>query len=70
VLLWAAPYWWVPHGPSVRFAGRGWLLPLGDAYVLVFIVLLIGAAIRVARSSEARPLRVGRRAMAPSGAGS
>ena len=24
VLLWAAPYWWVPHGPSVRFAGRGW----------------------------------------------
>ena len=40
VLLWAAPYWWVPHGPAVRFAGRGWLLPLGNAYVLVFIVLL------------------------------
>ena len=39
VLLWAAPYWWVPHGPSVRFAGRGWLLPVGNAYVLVFIVL-------------------------------
>ena len=47
VLLWAAPYWWVPHGPAVAFAGRGWLIPLGDAYVLVFIVLLVGAAVRV-----------------------
>ena len=69
-LLWAAPYWWVPHGPGVRFAGRGWLLPVGDAYVLVFIVVLIGAAVRVARSSVERPLRQGRRTMAPTGAGS
>jgi alpha-1,2-mannosyltransferase len=68
-LLWAAPYWWVPHGPAVRFAGRGWLLPVGDAYVLVFIVLLIGAAVRVARTTLERPLRLGRRAIAPSGAG-
>ena len=37
-------YWWVPHGPDVRFAGRGWLIPVCDAYVLVFIVLLVGAA--------------------------
>ena len=29
VLLWAAPYWWVPHGPAVQFAGRGWLLAGG-----------------------------------------
>jgi alpha-1,2-mannosyltransferase len=70
VLLWAAPYWWVPHGPAVRFAGRGWLLPVGNAYVLVFIVLLVGAAVRVVRSHQARPLRLGRRTMAPSGAGS
>jgi alpha-1,2-mannosyltransferase len=69
VLLWAAPYWWVPHGPSVRFAGRGWLLPVGNAYVLVFIVLLIGAAVRVARSSMRRPVRLGRRTMAPTAAG-
>jgi alpha-1,2-mannosyltransferase len=68
-LLWAAPYWWVPHGPAVRFAGRGWLLPVGDAYALVFLVLLIGAAVRVARSSLDRPLRLGRRTIAPSGAG-
>jgi alpha-1,2-mannosyltransferase len=67
-LLWAAPYWWVPHGPAVRFAGRGWLLPVGDAYALVFIVLLVGAAVRTARSSLDRPLRLGRRALAPSGA--
>ncbi len=70
VLLWAAPYWWVPHGPAVRFAGRGWLIPLGDAYALVFIVLLVGAALRVGRSTLERPLRLGRRAMAPTGAGS
>jgi alpha-1,2-mannosyltransferase len=70
VVLWAAPYWWVPHGPAVRFAGRGWLLPVGDAYVLVFIVLLIGAAVRVGRSYVERPVRLGRRTMAPSGAGS
>ncbi len=69
VLLWAAPYWWVPHGPSVRFAGRGWLLPLGDADVLVFIVVLIGSAVRVTRSYAARPLRLRRRTMAPTGAG-
>jgi alpha-1,2-mannosyltransferase len=70
VLLWAAPYWWVPHGPAIRFAGRGWLLPLGDAYVLVFIVLLLGAAVRVARPYAARTLRPGRGALAPTGAGS
>ena len=60
VLLWAAPYWWVPHGPSVRFAGRGWLLPVGNAYMLVCFVLLLGAAVRVARSSMKRPVRLGR----------
>jgi hypothetical protein len=70
LLLWAAPSWWVPHGPAVRFAGRGWLLPVANAYVFVFIVILIGAAVRVVRSAMARPLRLGRRAMAPSGAGS
>jgi alpha-1,2-mannosyltransferase len=70
VLLWAAPYWWVPHGPAVRFAGRGWLTPVGDAYVLVFIVVLVGAAVRVGRSTLVRPLRLGRGAMAPTGAGS
>jgi alpha-1,2-mannosyltransferase len=70
VLLWAAPYWWVPHGPAVRFAGRGWLIPLGDTDVLVFVVLLIGAAVRVVRSTLVRPLRLGRWTIAATGAGS
>jgi len=70
VLLWAAPYWWVPHGPGVRFAGRGWLTPVGDADVLVFVVLLVGVTVRVVRATLERPQRTGRRAMAPSGAGS
>ena len=44
-------------------------LPLGDADVLVFIVLLVGAAVRVVRSTWSGPLRLGRhgRAMAPIG---
>jgi alpha-1,2-mannosyltransferase len=70
VLLWAAPYWWVPHGPAVRFAGRGWLIPVADIDLLVFVVVLVGAAVRVVRSTSERPVRLGRRAMAPSGAGS
>jgi alpha-1,2-mannosyltransferase len=70
VLLWAAPYWWVPHGPAIQFAGRGWLIPLGDAYALVFVVLLVGAAVRVLRPNLERPLRLGRGAIAPTGAGS
>jgi hypothetical protein len=70
LLLWAAPAWWVPHGPAVRFAGRGWLLPVANAYVLVFIVILLGAAVRVVGTSIDRPLRFGRRALAPTGVGS
>ncbi len=71
VLLWAAPAWWVPHGPNVTFAGRGWLMPLADCDALLFIVLVIGAGIRVVRrrSPVTSPL-VGRRAIAPTGAGS
>jgi hypothetical protein len=48
-LFWAAPTWWSPHGPGVRFAGRGWLIPLSDAYVLLFIALVLAAGYRVAR---------------------
>lgn len=35
-VFWAAPIWWVPHGPAVRFAGRGWLTVPGDSFFLVF----------------------------------
>jgi alpha-1,2-mannosyltransferase len=69
VLFWAAPVWWVPHGPAVPFAGRGWLIPLSDAYALLFIALVVGAGVRVFRAPLARPVLGRRRTMAPSGAG-
>ncbi len=69
VLFWAAPTWWVPHGPAVAFAGRGWFIPLSDAYGLLFIALVVGAGIRVWRAPIARPF-IRRRTMAPTGAGS
>jgi alpha-1,2-mannosyltransferase len=69
VLLWAAPYWWVPHGPSITFAGRGWLIPVSDSFVVLFLVLIAGAGIRVLRSVAERPEGLLRRAMTPSGAG-
>ena len=52
VVFWAAPNWWVPHGPSVRYAGRGWLLPLADSFFLVFVVLLLATSVRLVRASR------------------
>ena len=69
VLLWAAPYWWVPHGPGVTFAGRGWLTPVSDCLALLFVVIVVGAGYRVGRSVFERPVWGRRRAMAPWGAG-
>jgi alpha-1,2-mannosyltransferase len=69
MLFWAAPVWWVPHGPAVAFAGRGWLIPLSDAYALLFIALVVGAGARVFRAPLTRPVLGRRRTMAPSGAG-
>ena len=69
LLLWAAPYWWVPHGPAVTFAGRGWLIPLSDCDVLLFVAVVAGAGFRVLRSMAEGPVRARRRSMAPSGAG-
>ncbi len=69
VVFWAAPNWWVPHGPGVTFAGRGWLIPISDSYALLFIALVVSAGVRVCRARVAQPA-VGRsrRAMATSGA--
>jgi alpha-1,2-mannosyltransferase len=69
VLFWAAPVWWVPHGPAVAFAGRGWFIPLSDAYALLFIALVVGAGVRVFRAPLTRPVLGRRRTMAPSGVG-
>jgi alpha-1,2-mannosyltransferase len=67
LLFWAAPYWWVPHGPAITFAGRGWLIPVSDAYVILFIVLIAGSGVRIYRGSFQRAT-VRRRSVAPSGA--
>jgi hypothetical protein len=67
LLFWSAPYWWVPHGPDITFAGRGWLIPVSDAYVILFLVLIAGTGVRIGRAAVQRPV-VRRRAVAPSGA--
>jgi alpha-1,2-mannosyltransferase len=67
VLFWAAPPWWAPHGPGIIFAGRGWLIPLSDSYVLLFIVLIAATAVRVWRSPVERRA-FGRTRIAPSNA--
>ncbi|HSZ36211.1 MAG TPA: glycosyltransferase 87 family protein [Acidimicrobiales bacterium] len=66
-LFWAAPPWWAPHGPGIIFAGRGWLIPLSDAYVLLFIGLVVGAGVRVFRAPVGRPAYRRRGTVAPSG---
>jgi alpha-1,2-mannosyltransferase len=65
-LFWAAPPWWAPHGPGIIFAGRGWLIPLSDSYVLLFIGLVIGAGVRVFRAPVTRPAFRRRGGVAPS----
>jgi alpha-1,2-mannosyltransferase len=50
VIFWAAPIWWVPHGPSILFAGRGWLALPADSFFLVVATVVIAALVRVSRS--------------------
>ncbi len=49
VVFWAAPFWWVPHGSNIPFAGRGWLTPLSDSFFLVFAVFVLSTGIWVLR---------------------
>ena len=67
VLFWSGPPWWAPHGPGIIFAGRGWLIPLSDSYVLLFIGLVVGAGVRVFRAPVRGPAFRRRRSVAPSG---
>ena len=52
VVFWAAPIWWVPHGPSVRYAGHGWLMLLADSFFIVFTVVLIATLVRLIRRTR------------------
>ncbi len=49
VIFWAAPIWWVPHGPSVRYAGHGWSILLADSFCIVMIAIPLATAIRLIR---------------------
>jgi alpha-1,2-mannosyltransferase len=60
ILFWAAPTWWSPHGPSVLYAGRGWLIPLSDAYVFLFLAFVVVTAVKVCRLPARRGV-MGRR---------
>ena len=50
VVFWAAPIWWVPHGPSVRYAGLGWSIPLADSFFIILVAVLLATEIRLIRS--------------------
>lgn len=52
VIFWAAPIWWVHHGPTVRFAAHGWLAIPGDAFFIVFALFLAGISLRLVRTSR------------------
>jgi len=47
VTFWAAPFWWVPHGPSVKYAGHWWSGPLTDSFFVVFAVVLVATGVRL-----------------------
>jgi len=52
VLFWAAPIWWVPHGPSVRYAGQGWSMLLADSFFMFFAVVLFATLVRLIRRTR------------------
>ncbi len=58
-VFWAAPFWWVPHGPSVPFAGHGWLEFPADSFFLVFIVVLTATVVRLSRRARQTRLSLG-----------
>jgi alpha-1,2-mannosyltransferase len=49
VVFWAAPFWWVPHGSNVPYAGHGWLELPGDSFFIVFTVVLLATLVRLIR---------------------
>jgi alpha-1,2-mannosyltransferase len=49
VVFWAAPLWWVP---TAKYAGQGFWIPVADCFFLVATAVVVGAAVRVARSGS------------------
>lgn len=65
VLFWAAPFWWVPHGPNVRYAGHGWSVPLSDSFFAVLAAILLATSLRLIRRRARRPQPVRTMAQSP-----
>jgi alpha-1,2-mannosyltransferase len=60
-VFWAAPIWWVPHGPGVRYAGHGWTILLADSFFVVLVAVVVAALVRLVRRErrERSTLRIG-----------
>ena len=63
VVFWAAPFWWVPHGSDVTYAGHGWSIPLSDSFFVVLTAVLLATSLRLLQRRVGRLLPA--RAMAP-----
>lgn len=63
VVFWAAPFWWVPHGSDVTYAGHGWSIPLSDSFFVVLTAILLATALRLVQRRARRLLPA--RTMAP-----
>ena len=48
VVFWAAPFWWVPHGSEVKYAGHGGSIPLSDSFFLVLAAIVLATSLRLA----------------------
>jgi alpha-1,2-mannosyltransferase len=46
VFVWAAPFWWVPHGPSIRFAGSGWSILVANSFALMLAGVIVAGVVR------------------------
>jgi alpha-1,2-mannosyltransferase len=59
VLFWAAPIWWVPHGPGVRYAGHGWSIFLADSFFIVVSAVVVATMVRlIRRRGHRRPATI------------
>jgi alpha-1,2-mannosyltransferase len=54
VVFWAAPFWWVPHGSDVTYAGHGWSIPLSDSFFVVLTGILLATSSRLFRRRARR----------------
>ena len=48
IVFWAAPVWWVPHGPDVKYAGHGWSILLSDSFFLLLAAIVLASSLRLA----------------------